>query len=106
MSTALFEKTTKKTPQKKARKIRVAFFGLGVVGSGVWEVLESNRQEFLRQFGVEFDVAGICVRDMQKQRLANVPHSLLTDRIEPLLEDDSIDIVLELIGGRYEAASL
>jgi homoserine dehydrogenase len=106
MSTTLFEKTTQKTPQKKARKIRVALFGFGVVGSGVWEVLQSNRQEFLRQFGVEFDIAGICVRDMQKQRLANVPAELLSDKIEQLLEDDSIDIVLELIGGRYEAANL
>jgi len=93
---------TRGTPSK----IRVALFGFGVVGSGVWEVLRAKRKEFRKQFGIEIEIAGICVRDLAKQRLGNVPPELLTDQIEPLLADDSIDVVLELIGGRYEAASL
>ncbi len=92
--------------KSQPKVLRIALFGFGVVGSGVWKVLKAKRAEFRRQFGIEIEVAGICVRELQKPRLATVPEQLLTDRIEPLLEDDSIDVVLELIGGRYEATNL
>jgi homoserine dehydrogenase len=92
--------------KKQLRHLRVALFGFGVVGTGVWEVLEAKRTTFRRQFGTEIEIAGICVRDVEKPRITTAPHSLITDVPERLLEDDSIDIVIELIGGRYEAANL
>src|SRR5580692_6902743 len=89
--------------KKTTRHLRIALFGFGVVGTGVWEVLEAKRKEFRRQFSTEIEIAGICVRDIEKPRLSTAPPLLITDRPEWLLEDDSIDVVLELIGGRYEA---
>ncbi len=92
-------------PQKHIRRLRIALAGFGVVGTGVWQVLTAKRQEFRRQFSTEIEIAGIAVRDLEKPRDAEAPATLFTDRPEQLLEDGSIDVVLELMGGRYEAAS-
>ena len=91
---------------KEPRKLRVALFGFGVVGTGVWNVLSEQRAAFRKQFNAEIEIAGICVRDREKPRLADAPAELITTRTEELLEDDSIDVIIELIGGRYEAANL
>ena len=91
---------------KEPRKLRIALYGFGVVGTGVWSVLREQRAAFRKQFNAEIEIAGICVRDREKPRLADAPAELITTRPEELLEDDSIDVVIELIGGRYEAAHL
>ncbi len=88
------------------RKLRIALFGFGVVGTGVWKVLHDQRAAFRKQFNAEIEVAGICVRDAEKPRLASAPQELITTQAEKLIDDDSIDVVIELIGGRYEAANL
>ncbi|HET6400951.1 MAG TPA: homoserine dehydrogenase [Candidatus Kapabacteria bacterium] len=92
--------------EKGVRRLRVALFGFGVVGTGVWNVLHEQRAAFRKQFNAEIEIAGICVRDLEKPRLASAPAELITTRAAQLLEDDSIDVVIELIGGRYEAASV
>ncbi|HZK75527.1 MAG TPA: homoserine dehydrogenase [Candidatus Kapabacteria bacterium] len=103
-------RTSRLTPllhkERGVRRLRVALFGFGVVGTGVWNVLREQRAAFRKQFNAEIEIAGICVRDMEKPRLASAPSELITTRAEKLLEDDSIDVVIELIGGRYEAASV
>ncbi len=92
--------------KKKTRHLRIALFGFGVVGTGVWEVLEAKRKEFRKQFNTEIEIVGICVRDAEKQRNSTAPQSLITNDPATLLENDSVDVVLELIGGRYEAAGV
>jgi homoserine dehydrogenase len=106
MSTALSETASSRSGKKQLRPLRIGLFGFGVVGTGVWEVLESKRREFRRQFSTEIEIAGICVRDVEKSRISTAPRSLITNDPTRLLADDGIDIVIELIGGRYEAASV
>lgn len=88
------------------RTVRVGLFGFGVVGTGVWKILEDKRDEFRRRFGVNLEIAGICVRERDKTREVAVRPEIVTDRAETILEDESIDVVLELIGGRYEAQTV
>jgi homoserine dehydrogenase len=92
--------------KKKTRNLRIALFGFGVVGTGVWEVLEAKRLEFRKQFNTEIEIVGICVRDAEKPRNSTAPRSLITNDPVKLLENDSVDVALELIGGRYEAAGV
>ncbi len=106
MSLNTLETSSAKNVKRSIRHVRIALFGFGVVGTGVWEVLEAKSKEFRRLFAAEIEIAGICVRDLAKQRITTAPRSLITDQPEQLLEDDSIDVVIELIGGRYEAVNL
>jgi homoserine dehydrogenase len=89
--------------KKSKQTIRIGLFGLGVVGSGVWRMLESKRDEFYRRFGIDVEISGICVRDHFKDRDADLPKNLIIHDANELLRDESIDVIIELIGGRYEA---
>jgi len=89
--------------KKSARRLRIGLFGLGVVGSGVWRMLRSKRDEFYDRFGIDIEIAGICVRDLYKERDADLPSNLISPDANELLNDDSIEVIIELIGGRYEA---
>jgi len=90
----------------RTRTLRIGLFGLGVVGSGVWSIIKQKRGEFRRRFGVDVQIAGVCVRDITKQRAVEIKAETLFDSHDALLDDDSIDIVLELVGGRYEALGI
>jgi homoserine dehydrogenase len=92
-----------KTQSTNVKTLNVALFGCGVVGTGVWQILEAKRSELVRRFKTNVVIRGICVKDGSKQRDASIPRELITEDPEKLLADDSIDLAIELIGGRYEA---
>ena len=107
MSTVLFETEVDNELEmlikKSTRTLRIGLFGLGVVGSGVWRMIETKRDEFYNRFGIEVEIAGICVRDPLKERDTDLPKDIVSSDAKKLLYDDSIDVIIELIGGRYEA---
>ncbi|MFI5263279.1 MAG: homoserine dehydrogenase [Candidatus Kapaibacterium sp.] len=107
MSTVLFDKAIDNEleilDKKSTQILRIGLFGLGVVGSGVWRMLEAKQDEFYDRFGIDVEIAGICVRDPLKERDSDLPREIVTDDTSELLQDDSIDVIIELIGGRYEA---
>lgn len=84
-------------------KIKVAVLGLGNVGRGVWKILETNKNEIFQRCGCEVEIAKILVRDKNKPRGVEVPDEIVTTDIDEILNDDSIKVVLELIGGEYPA---
>jgi homoserine dehydrogenase len=66
-------------------------------------MLKTKRGEFYDRFGIDAEVAGICVRDTLKERDSDLPRNIFRADPNELLCDDSIDVIIELIGGRYEA---
>ena len=89
--------------RRSTQLLRIGLFGLGVVGSGVWRMLQAKSAEFYDRFGIEVEIVGICVRDRSKRRDTDLPKTLVHDNPNDLLYDDTIDVIVELIGGRYEA---
>ena len=81
------------------KKVRIALLGLGNVGRGVWTILKENKEEIMKRSGYEVEVAKVLVRDLYKQRGVEVPDDILTSDYEDILNDDSIKIVVELMGG-------
>lgn len=82
--------------------IRVGLLGAGTVGSGVLNVLEENTAEIEKKVGVPIKVAKILVRDIKKAKELAAKYQL-TDKIEDIVEDPQIDIVVELIGREHPA---
>ena len=74
----------------------IAVLGYGVVGSGVVEVLETGRESISRKAGDEIRVRKILdIRDFPDS-----PDSeLITKNPDDVFGDDSINIVVETIGG-------
>ena len=81
------------------KKVKIALLGLGNVGRGVWMILNSNKEEIMKRSGYEIEVAKILVRDKNKERGVTVPKEILTTNFNEILEDTSIKIIIEVIGG-------
>lgn len=78
--------------------MKIGIFGAGTVGGGVIEILEAQRALLTAQ-GLDIEITKCCVRDPKKYK-GKLPKSvtLVTD-INDILNDDSIDTVLEIMGG-------
>ncbi len=76
--------------------INVAIIGVGTVGQSVAQILEKNRELISARAGKEINVVKGVVKNLSKKRDTLIP---LTDSIDEVLKDDSIDIIVELMGG-------
>jgi homoserine dehydrogenase len=80
-------------------EIKIGLLGCGHVGSGVWKVLLDNREQIREKTGNTVAVSRILVRSLSKVRPFEIPGELFTTRIEDILTDAGISVVVELVGG-------
>lgn len=80
------------------KTLKIGLLGSGTVGTGVYKLVESQREEMPHKIGANLSVAKILVRDKTRKR-DGIDQSLLTDRFEDIIEDDDIQIVVEVMGG-------
>lgn len=81
------------------KTVKIALLGLGNVGRGVWNILKMNEEEIMKRSGYKVEVAKILVRDKNKPRTVEVPEEIVTTDFNEILNDDSIKIVVEVMGG-------
>lgn len=86
------------------KKIRIAILGLGTVGTGVYKLLEMRKEEMPHKAGVEIEIAKILVRNIEKAA-AKVDRSLLTNDWKEIIEDESISVIVEVMGGLEPAGT-
>lgn len=86
--------------------LQIGLAGFGNVGAGVYKNLVRNRDLLRQRTGRDIVVRRIAVRDPAKPRAHALPEGLVTTRLEDLVEDPGIDIVVELIGGTDAALGL
>jgi homoserine dehydrogenase len=79
--------------------VKVGLLGLGVVGTGTWEVLTRNAEEIARRAGRRIEVAAVAVRNVAKARRLVGEGVLVTSDGMEVVRHPDIDIVVELIGG-------
>ncbi|WP_353164326.1 homoserine dehydrogenase [Empedobacter brevis] len=70
------------------KKINIGLFGFGVVGEGIYKVLEEKPQ-------LNATIKRIVIKDSSKTR--NAPSALFSTNADDILNDDEINVVLELI---------
>lgn len=76
--------------------MNIAILGFGVVGSGVAEVIKSNSDSILKNSNVSLNVTRILdIRDFTGNEYENI----ITKNFDDILNDDSISIVVETMGG-------
>ena len=78
--------------------IRIGMLGCGTVGQGVLRILHETAGTIERATGHRIEVVKVLVRDLQADR-PGVDPSVLTTDPEEILGDDSIDIIIEVMGG-------
>ena len=88
------------------RVIKIGIAGLGTVGSGVLNLLKKNNEEISKRSGFEIKIECISASDKTKKRDCNINGlRFYSDPIE-MIDKETIDILVELIGGETIAKDL
>jgi homoserine dehydrogenase len=88
------------------KPINVGLLGIGTVGSGTWDVLNRNASEIQRRAGRAIRITQVADKDVNRARSIVGKKALVTKDGFSLVRDESIDIVVELIGGYTIAKQL
>lgn len=86
--------------------VKVGVLGLGTVGGGTVNLLERNRDEITRRAGRPIDVIRAAARHPDRPRTCSTENIQLDYDPFALVDDPSIEIVVELIGGTELAKEL
>src|SRR6266516_463825 len=82
-----------------SRPLNVGLIGLGTVGAQVAARMLSVGPQLSRRAGVELCLQKVLVRDLAKRRAVEVASELLTTDASAILDDPSIEVVIEVAGG-------
>ncbi len=81
--------------------IGIGLMGLGKVGGRVAKVLQDRSEVIVQQAGCPSILKKVLVHDPAKKR--DIDFHLITTRVEDIMGDPEIDIVVEVIGGEHPA---
>ena len=73
-----------------SNKLRIGIIGFGTVGSGVYKTLQGRD---------DVEIVKIAVKNINKPRSVQTPDGMITDNPYDIINDSSIDVLVELIGG-------
>ena len=82
--------------------VRIGLVGTGTVGGGCIDILQAHQPDFKRHYGVDLELARVCSRNPEQAAAHGVEH-LFTSDFNDVINDPSIDLVIELIGGTTTA---
>ena len=71
-------------------KLKIGIIGFGTVGTGVYKTLQNFP---------DVAIVKIAVKNINKPRSVETPEGMLTDNPLDIVNDPSIDVLVELIGG-------
>lgn len=82
------------------KTIKIALLGFGTVSQGTFNLLQDNVELIKNRSGVNIEIAKIFVRKPDKYSNITLPSTAqYVTNIDDVMNDESIDIVVELMGG-------
>lgn len=80
--------------------IKIALLGFGTVSQGTFNLLQDNAELITNRSGVTIEISKIFVRNPDKYSHIKLPSSAqYVTNIDDVINDETIDIVVELMGG-------
>ena len=86
--------------------IKVALIGFGTIGTGVARILLEHKERIARTTGKNVELVRVCDKETSRDRGIALPKGMLTDNLDAILNDASISVAIELIGGLEPARSI
>ncbi|HYH14278.1 MAG TPA: homoserine dehydrogenase [Flavisolibacter sp.] len=77
-----------------SKSLTIGLFGFGVVGEGIYQVLQQTPS-------LQAQIKRVCIKHAEKKR--NAPAELFTTAYEAILNDEEINVIVELIDDADEA---
>lgn len=87
-------------------KTGIAIVGMGTVGAGVAKLLLDHGDRTARHAGRTLWLTHAVVRDMSKPRDVELPEGVLTDDLQKVIDDKSVSVVAQLVGGIEPAKTI
>ncbi len=87
------------------KTLNIGMLGCGVVGSSVARLLQEDSGDFAARSGALLSLTKVAVKNLSTKR-DHVSTALLTDDAASVVNDPSIDIVIEVMGGIEPARQL
>ncbi len=85
------------------QQVNLGIIGAGTVGGGVYQALQKNGALMASRLGVRFHIVKMAARDLRKARPVSIPQELLTTDWRKVVDDPTVHIVVELMGGTSTA---
>ena len=82
----------------RERVVRIGLLGFGTIGSSVYQLIQKEHDQILEGTGVDLQVTKVLEID-PKKRPVGAPAGLFTSDFSDIVDDPSIDVVVEVIGG-------
>jgi homoserine dehydrogenase len=80
-------------------EVNVGLAGFGTIGSGLVKLLNQNSVEISKKTGIKIYLKKIVDKNIERKRSIDVGKELLSTDIDSILDDGTIDVFVELIGG-------
>ena len=87
------------------KKFNIGILGLGTVGGGTYDILRDNKDIIMERTGVDYEVTRILEINEKAIAAHGVDPAIVTQNVDEILTDPSIDIVVESLGGIEPSSS-
>jgi homoserine dehydrogenase len=88
------------------RIVKVGLVGFGTIGSGVAKLITENVDSIAARTGIRLNLACVVDTDIESERPIKLTEGILTEDLNRLLNDDTIQIGVETVGGTDIARSI
>jgi len=79
--------------------VKVGIVGFGTIGTGVAKLIIEEADSIAAKTGLRLELACVVDIDTKSARPVKLPDGVLTDDLNRLLDDDTIQIGVEMVGG-------
>ena len=86
--------------------VDIGLAGAGTIGCGVYKTISENAGLIEKRTGVGLRLRKIADPDMDRKRPVRIPKKLFTADFRELVNDGSISIIIELVGGTTAAREI
>lgn len=88
------------------KKITIGIVGFGTVGTGVIKILRNNKALINSRLGTPIEIKKIVDLDIKSDRGVRLRKGILSKNVKDIINDPSIDLIVELIGGVNAARTI
>ena len=86
--------------------VNVGLIGAGTIGCGVYRTISENAGLIERRTGLRLRLKKIADLDVERKRPVRIPGRLFTTDFRELIDDGSISVIIELVGGTGAARDM
>jgi homoserine dehydrogenase len=83
----------------KTGQINIALLGCGKLGQGIYKLWFHRREKIREQTGIDLNIKHILVKHLHYERDPIIPVAAITNNPEDILNDATVKIVIDAMGG-------